>query len=214
MYELFNPAGLRLVEDKNGAISYGWIAPRVLYARFVGALSAELGTTFVRQLEALVDDVPALAYFGDASALSQYDVLARLRFQRFVATQRAKFAALVTLTWAHRNRRAARSFPGELDEIARFVADPDEFERELSNVAPLPTPQGLAPTTHLPRFAGGRVTSVGSEQPDATLAATAARRGSDEQRALPPATRRPLHLSVTAAAFHGAGCCTIGSGRR
>lgn len=155
MHELFNPAGLGMVEDKDGAISYGWIAPRVLYARFVGSLSAELGTSFVRQLEVLVREVPALAYFGDASALSQYDLIARLRFQRFVEVERAKFAALVILTWAEGISPAARVFAGKFGEMVRFVVDPVEFERALSNVAPLPSTFAPGPAPlwqmHAPR---------------------------------------------------------------
>jgi hypothetical protein len=138
MQELFNPAGLRMVEDPHGAIAYGWIAPRVCYARFVGALSAELGTRFVRQLEQLVGEVPALAYFADASALREYDLVARLHFQRFVEAERAKFAALVMLTWSEGLSAAARGLALALGEPVQILADPQEFERALSNVAPLP----------------------------------------------------------------------------
>jgi hypothetical protein len=59
------------------AVTYGWIAQRVFYGRFVGSLSAELGTSFVERLSMLISDVPALAYFADASALEQYDFVAR-----------------------------------------------------------------------------------------------------------------------------------------
>ena len=154
MHELFNPAGLRMVEDKNGAIAYGWIAPRVCYTKFVGALSAELGSSFVRQLEALVREVPALTYFGDASALSQYDLIARLRFQRFVESERRKFAALIVLTWAEGISPAARAFEQAIGDIARVVADPLEFEGALANVAPVRQPfthAGPVWQVHAPR---------------------------------------------------------------
>ncbi len=152
MQELFNPSRLRMVEDKNGAISYGWMAPRVLYARFVGALSAELGSTFVRDLEALVKDVTTVAYFGDASALTQYDLSARLRFQRLIEADRSKFAALVFLTWAEGISPAARNFAGKFRDCVRILADPDEFERGLTSLVPLPSvfAPSPAPLWHLP----------------------------------------------------------------
>jgi hypothetical protein len=137
MHELFNPAGLSMVEDRQGAIAYGWIAPRVCYARFVGSLTAALASTFVHQLEALVRDVPALAYFADASALRDYDVAARSRFQGFVQAERSKLATLVVLTWSEGVSPAARTFAAALGEPTELVADPLDFERALSNVAPL-----------------------------------------------------------------------------
>src|SRR3954469_21629937 len=64
MHDLFNPAGLRMLEDQKGAIAYGYVAPRVFYARFVGQLSAELGSSYVHHLDAAVRQAPALAYFA------------------------------------------------------------------------------------------------------------------------------------------------------
>ena len=74
-----------MLEDRQGAIAYGYVAQRVFYARFVGRLSAELGTSYVRQLEATIGALPSLAYFADASALDEYDfrrahTLCALRF--------------------------------------------------------------------------------------------------------------------------------------
>jgi hypothetical protein len=136
MQELFNPAGLSMVEDRQGAIAYGWIAPRVCYARFVGSLSAELGSSFVHALEGLVREVPALAYFADASALREYDLLARTRLRRFVQAERSKFATLVVLTWSEGVSSATRAFAAALGEPVELIADPLDFERALSNVAP------------------------------------------------------------------------------
>jgi len=142
MHDLFNPAGLHVLEDRDGAVAYGWIAHRVFYGRFVGSLSAELGTSFVQRLSALVSDVPALAYFADASALEQYDLVARTRFQRLVRAERGKFAALTILTWAGGVGPAARHFAALLGDPIDLLTDPAEFDRALSNVAPAPA---LAP---------------------------------------------------------------------
>jgi hypothetical protein len=136
MHDLFNPAGLRMLEDKEGAIAYGYVAPRVFYARFVGRLSAELGTSYVRQLELAVGQVPALAYFADASALREYDLIARTRFASFVVNRRVKFASLVILTWPQHDGAAASAFAQALGEPVDIFTDPLDFELALGNVAP------------------------------------------------------------------------------
>lgn len=138
MHDLFNPAGLRMLEDQKGAIAYGYVAPRVFYARFVGQLSAKLGANYVDQLDLAVGQVPALAYFADASALREYDLVARTHFARFVANRRVKFASLVILTWAGGIGPAARAFADALGEPVQILTEPFEFERALANVAPSP----------------------------------------------------------------------------
>ena len=135
MHDLFNPAGLRMLEDKQGAIAYGYVAPRVFYARFVGRLSAELGTTYVHQLEQAVGQVPALAYLADASALRDYDLIARTRFASFVVNRRVKFASLVILT-SPENAGSLSAFAETLGEPVDVFTDPLDFERALGNVAP------------------------------------------------------------------------------
>lgn len=136
MHDLFNPAGLCMLEDKEGAIAYGYVAPRVFYARFVGRMSAELGTSYVRQLELAVGQVPALAYFADASALRECDMIARTRFASFVVNRRVKFASLVILTWSQHDVAAASSFAQALGEPVDIFTDPLDFELALGNVAP------------------------------------------------------------------------------
>lgn len=138
MHELFNPAGLRMLEDRHGAIAYGYVAPRVFYARFVGCLSAELGSTYVEQLASVMESVTTLAYFVDASALSVYDLDARTRFERFVSRERVKFASIVMLTWQSGDAPASRSFVEAVGEPIKILSEPLEFERALCNVAPFP----------------------------------------------------------------------------
>jgi hypothetical protein len=138
MHDLFNPAGLGMLEDQKGAIAYGYVAPRVFYARFVGQLSAELGARYVEELDAAVGRVRALAYFADASALSEYDLAARTRFSRFVASRRVKFSSLVILTWVGGSNPAARAFADALAEPVQILTEPLEFERALANVAEPP----------------------------------------------------------------------------
>jgi len=150
MHDLFNPAGLQMLEDRAGAVAYGWIAHRVLYGRFVGSLSAELGTSFVQRLAGLIDHVPCLAYYADASALEDYDLLARSRFQCFVLAERPRFVSLTMLTWRG-GSGAARDFAALLPEAMDLVTDPVEFDRLLADVARLPlcAPLPLEPMWHV-----------------------------------------------------------------
>jgi hypothetical protein len=136
--EFFNPAGLDLLEDRGGAVSCGFIAPRVLYSRFVGDLSAELGTSYVQRLERLLSTVPGLAYFSDCSALNRYDCVAKARFVRFLLEHRVKLACLVMLTWSEGISPAARKLAATVGEPISILTDPAEFDQVLSNLAPRP----------------------------------------------------------------------------
>jgi hypothetical protein len=138
MYELFNPAGLRMLEDRQGAIAFGYVAPRVFYARFVGRLSAELGTTYVEELQLATSELSTLAYFADASALEGYDPLARAAFERFVAVERGKLTSIVILNWLGGSGPASRMFVKSTGEPIKVLTDPLEFERALCNIAPFP----------------------------------------------------------------------------
>jgi hypothetical protein len=140
MDEFFNPAGLEIAEDRRGAIAYGFIAPRVFYARFVGELSLSLGDHYVTRLICLFDDVPSLVYFADTSALASYDCGARTRFLRFVLDQRAKFSSLVLLSVRGGITPAARGFAVTVGEPVTLLDDPNEFDRLLSNVVPVADP--------------------------------------------------------------------------
>ncbi|HVY25119.1 MAG TPA: hypothetical protein VHB79_01155 [Polyangiaceae bacterium] len=140
MDEFFNPAGLDVAEDRRGAIAYGFIAPRVFYARFVGELSLALGEHYVTRLRSLFDAVPSLVYFADTSALAGYDCGARTRFLRFVLDQRAKFSSLVLLSSRAGITPAARGFAATVGEPVTLLDDPNEFDRLLSNVVPIADP--------------------------------------------------------------------------
>ncbi|MDF3064420.1 MAG: hypothetical protein K0R38_21 [Polyangiaceae bacterium] len=137
MYELFNPAGLRMLEDAEAAVAFGYVAPRVFYARFVGRLSATLGDSYLSALRVVLADVTTLAYFADASALRGYDHLARNRFEGLVRAEREKFASIVLLTQPSGASPASRAFADVWGEI-KLLSEPLEFERALCNVAPFP----------------------------------------------------------------------------
>ena len=136
--DLFNPAGLRVLEDRQGAIAYGYVAHRVFYVRLVGCLSAELGVTFVEELDGALGETASAACFADASALRACDAAARSRFEAFVGARRAKLGSIVILTWAGGVEAASRAFVDALGQPAHVLSEPLEFERALCNVTPLP----------------------------------------------------------------------------
>jgi hypothetical protein len=137
MVELFNPADLRMLEDREGAVAYGYLAPRVLYARVVGCLSPELGSRFVHELMDATQKAP-LAYFADESALSESQPYSRRRFHSFFVAERRRFTSIVMLTWGARGAAAWRALTVAGGEPIELVREPVEFERALCNVATFP----------------------------------------------------------------------------
>lgn len=137
MHELFNPAGLRMLEDRQAAVAFGYVAPRVFYARFVGRLSAELGRGYVQELKHVLAGVSTLAYFADHSALRGYEHVARNEFEALVRAERDKFASIVMLTQPSGAGPASRAFAEGWGDI-KLLTEPLDFERALCNVAPFP----------------------------------------------------------------------------
>src|SRR3954468_5641276 len=58
---------LETIEDDRGAVTIGWLQRKVLYARFEGELSVELGVAHLTRMRELLGSVSALRYFSDAS---------------------------------------------------------------------------------------------------------------------------------------------------
>src|ERR1051325_987992 len=137
MVELFNPAGLRMLEDRKGAVAYGYLAPRVLYARVAGRLSADLGERYVRELADATREAPPSAYFADESALRGSHPKARSRLRDFVVAERSRFTSIVLLTWAAGGATAA-SVPALRGDAIELVDEPIEFERALCNATTFP----------------------------------------------------------------------------
>lgn len=138
MVELFNPAGLRFVEERQGAVAYGYLATRVLYARVVGRLSVELAERYVHELREATRKAAGLAYFADESGLTAAHPLARRRFRAFVAAERSRFASIVTLRWGRGSAVSVASPARAGEQAIEVVDEPIEFERALCNVTTFP----------------------------------------------------------------------------
>jgi len=127
-----------MLEDRQGAVAYGYLAPRVLYARVVGCLSVGLGESYVRELEGATRGTAPLAYFADESALCAAHPTARSRFRAFVAAERWRFSSIVMLTWGARGAATVRSGSRLGGGRIEVVDEPIEFERALCNVTTFP----------------------------------------------------------------------------
>jgi hypothetical protein len=124
------------LSDDHGSVSLDWVAPTVLYARAEGALSADLGSAFARALQAQLQAVPLLHYFGDSGRLEQYDLLARSAFMRVVLADRKRIQSFTLLTWAEGVSNVARGFADLLGPSATLLTNRMEFEQRLLRYAP------------------------------------------------------------------------------
>lgn len=127
---------LETIEGDRGAVTLGWLQRKVLYARFEGELSVELGVAHLTRMRELVASVSALRYFSDASRLSAYDLLARSDFVRFVLVHRHRFVELVTLTWGDSSSPASSAFASAIGEPIEILTDRELFEQKLFRAAP------------------------------------------------------------------------------
>jgi hypothetical protein len=131
-----SPSPIEVLADKEGSVALGWVAPGVLYSRFMNGLSLELGTAYVSRLQALVAEVPSLHYFADAGALEFYDLAARRAFLELVLANRRKFTSLVMLTWSQGLTPASRVFAAQIGEPCEIYDDSMVFDSKLLRAAP------------------------------------------------------------------------------
>jgi hypothetical protein len=126
------------LSDDHGSASLDWVANGVLFARTEGALSAQLGAAFARALQAQLQAVPSLHYFGDGSCLDQYDLLARSAFMRVMLAERRRIQSFTLLTWAEGVSSVAQAFADLMGPSAAVLTDRNDFDRRLLRLAPAP----------------------------------------------------------------------------
>jgi hypothetical protein len=124
------------LSDDHGSASLDWVADGVLFARTEGSLSAQLGAAFARALQSQIQAAPVIHYFGDASRLDQYDLLARSAFMRVVLADRKKIHTFTLLTWAEGVSSVAQAFADLIGPSATLLTDRSDFDRRLLRVAP------------------------------------------------------------------------------
>jgi hypothetical protein len=124
------------LSDDHGSASLDWVADGVLFARTEGSLSSQLGAAFARALQSQIQGAPSVHYFGDASRLDQYDLLARSAFMRVVLAHRKKIQTFTLLTWAEGISSVAQAFVELIGPSATVLTDRTDFDRRLLRVAP------------------------------------------------------------------------------
>lgn len=153
--ETLSRSALEVLKDDEGSVALGWVGTGVLYSRFAGGLSLNVGTLHHARLEDTLRQVESVRYFIDSSALDYYDIRTRRAFTRLVLTHRHRFSELVLLTWAGGISKTAEKFAAIVGEPLTLVTDQRVFERLLAHVAPLAR-QRLDPRTgwtSAPRYA-------------------------------------------------------------
>lgn len=127
---------LETIQDAEGAITLGWVASGVLLVRCSGGMSSALGAQLATRLAAFAASVPTLRYFGDASGLTHYDLLARSAFVRVVMAQRKKFSEMVLLTWESGVTPVTKAFAAAIGEPVTVVTERADFQAQLLRAAP------------------------------------------------------------------------------
>jgi hypothetical protein len=122
-----------VLRDSEGSVQIGWAAPHVLLVRFEGALNSTLGKTFANHLHQLLSGQQGVHYFGDASRLKHYDLVARSAFVRVVLEHRKAFAALQILMPGPELSVAELSLAAAVGEPLRLVLDPSAFAAALAS---------------------------------------------------------------------------------
>lgn len=128
---------LELIANEEGSVTLGWVDVGVYYARFIGTLSMDLSRQHNERVEAALARHSPLHYFADARALSTYDLDARSAFLRTVVAHRERFQSIVLLTWSMGITPIARELASNFGEPLAILADEQEFEERLLQVAPL-----------------------------------------------------------------------------
>jgi hypothetical protein len=127
---------VEVLSDGLCTIECGWVAPGVLFVRVAGKLTAGMGTTFAQRVSQFVKEVPSLQYFGEATQLTEYDLVARSAFVRVVLENRKRFAGLTVLTWAEGVSTMARALVSAVGEPVDILSDRSDFEARLLRAAP------------------------------------------------------------------------------
>ena len=128
---------LEMLRDERGSVILAWVGRNVLHAKFSGRLSEEVGLAVVARLEAGLREGRTISYFSDASALEDYDVVARSALVRLVLARRRQFDSIVMLCGSAGITPATRAFVSAVGEPVTLLTNLHEFDRLLTAAAPL-----------------------------------------------------------------------------
>jgi hypothetical protein len=126
---------LEHIRDDQGSVVLGWVAPRVLYARFERTISANLGAQFSVRFAALMSESIGVRYLADSSAVASYDLLALAAVGDAVFSRRQQFKLIIARPWSGPLGAKARTLAGALGNL-QYVSTAAEFNAHLAAAAP------------------------------------------------------------------------------
>jgi hypothetical protein len=122
---------LERVSDRQGAAIVGWLAPRVLYARFGQTISAGVGERFARRFAALVGETSNVRYFADSGEVVTYDLMALRAIVDAMLANRWLLAEVVVRPWAGELNASMLALPGRMG-CMEYVTSGVEFDARLA----------------------------------------------------------------------------------
>lgn len=140
----------KVVQDAEGLVTWSWLSPGVLYARYEQTLSAEVSAAVVTALNAEVARTPTFELYVDASKLAAYELKARSAFVDFVQRHRERCTALALLPWKAEAPFVTPAVLEALGNPTEIVADANDFGLRLLRVVPT-APQLVASLRNLAR---------------------------------------------------------------
>ena len=126
----------KVVQDADGVVTWSWLSPGVLYARYEQTLSADVSAAVVAALTDEVARVETFELYVDASKLVAYELSARSAFVKFVREHRERCTSLALLPWKAEAPFITSAVLEALGKPTEIVADANDFGLRLLRVVP------------------------------------------------------------------------------
>jgi hypothetical protein len=126
---------LEHLNDGDGSLIVGWLAPNVLYSRLTGVIAEGLATRLARRLTLLIGDTLDIDYFTDTSAISSFDLKAFAAVVDAMTAKREHFHGILAYTGHTRRSANARALPDAFSNF-EYALTLEEFELRLRSAAP------------------------------------------------------------------------------
>src|SRR5689334_6983110 len=127
---------LTMVADLEGGVVLGFINKEIFYMKFVGHVSASLGSNCAALLRKQLAGAPVLGFFCDAEAPGTIDLSARSSIVRAFLDNRRHLESMTTLVGTPIVAPTVRAIATVLDGLAYIAESADEFHTMMIRAAP------------------------------------------------------------------------------
>jgi hypothetical protein len=127
---------LTMVSDLEGALVLGFVNKEIFYMKFIGHVSAPLGTKGATLLRKRLANTPVLGFFCDAELPGTIDLSARSAIVRAFLDNRKHLESMATLVGTPIVAPTVRAIATVLDGLAHIAENADEFHSMLVRAAP------------------------------------------------------------------------------